>query len=82
MDDWQKYLIKGDPLTDAQKRDADTQNAHLAVRNELYLQAHPELKRSISLLTHAILESRPANPAKFACDFFSRPELAEELSKQ
>ena len=79
MGDWEKYLIKGDPLTKEQQRKADSDHARLAVQNEAYLASHPELKLVVSLLTRSILEARPSDPVQFAADFFEDANLPGEL---
>ena len=79
MDDWQKYLIEGDPLTKDQQLEADGDHARVAVQNEVYLASHPELKALVSLLIRSILEARPTDPVGFAGNFFNDANLLEKV---
>ncbi len=41
------------------------------MENEHYLRDHPELSALVNSFVEAVLEARPANPIKYAVDFFS-----------
>lgn len=82
MEDWEKFIIHGSRLTEPEQQKADAHNAKLAVENEIYLADQPELKIFMSLLIEAIVREKPEDAIRFSAEFFSRPDLVDQMANR
>ena len=77
IDDWEKHIISGDPLTKEQQEKLDKVKVDTAVGNEKYLRDHAEVAQLIEVFIRVLLEQRPENAVKFTADFFCQENLKD-----
>ena len=51
----------------------------MRLENEKYLRAHSELKLLVSIFMRRLLEEKPDNPVLYAGQFFTRPDLKNDV---
>jgi hypothetical protein len=79
-DEWEKYIIAGDPLTKEHQEKLDKVKVDTAVANEKYLRDHPEIARLIEVFIRVLLVERPDDAVKFTAEFFCRDNLKDLVS--
>ncbi|CAD7954595.1 unnamed protein product [Amoebophrya sp. A25] len=66
-------------LNAEQQAKVDSAKVAQQMKNEKYLREHPEIHTMLSKFVNSALEKRPEDILKFAGDFFTAPDLKENV---